>query len=212
VGRPAGHCWFERGDNEEIALMLACPGWFEEFHSRPAAGDVAKTLDILLEILGRWSPGGFPAREALTITNATSFALWEPRDKRSLPTNKAIKDPRNLEGLKAEIGHIRQWLICFGPQAILAGRCLRDEQPRRLHTDCQVIEVRQHLAYRGLDGIKADLAGQSIQPKDPLGTRKRLAVIAVQILRDMGRGCPFPLRPDDIGPWSVPDGPQRGRL
>jgi hypothetical protein len=189
--------------------MLACPGWFEEFHRRPAAGDVAKTLGTLLEILRCWSPG-FPVREALTITNATSFALWKPRDRRSLPTDRQIKDARNLDGLRAEIGHIQKWLICFGPKAILAGRCLRDGQPRRLHADCQVIEVQQHLAYRGIDGIEKDLAGQSIPPEDQQRTRKRLAVIAAQILRDMG--CGDLVRPADIGPWPVKASLRCGRF
>ncbi len=39
--------------------------------------------------------------------------------------------------------------------------------------------------YRGLHGIKTDLAGQPILKGDPQGTRKRLAVIAAQILRVM---------------------------
>jgi hypothetical protein len=208
VGTHDGRCWIEQGTNQQIALMLACPGWFEEFHGRPAAGDVAQTLDILLRILRHWSPR-FPVRDDLTITNATSFALWESRDGRSLPTHREIKDVRNLDGLQAEIGHIQRWLICFGDKAILAGTCLRDGQPRRLHRNCEVIEVQQHLTYRGLARITRDLLGQPIRKRDPQGTRKRLAVIADQILRAMGRGSL--VRPHNIGSWPVP-GPQRGRF
>jgi hypothetical protein len=209
MGRPDGRCWLEPGDNQEIALMLACPGWFEKFHSRPAAGDVAKTLDILLEILRHWYPG-FPVRDALTITNATSFALWDADDERSLPTGEEIEDERNLNGLQAEIGHIRRWLICFGPEAAQAGTCLKERQPRRLHPDCEVIAVGQHLAYRGINGIENDLVGQRIQKGDPQGTRKRLAVIAAQILGAMGHEVM--VRPDDIGPWPADAVPQRGRF
>lgn len=189
--------------------MLACPGWFEEFHRRPAAGDVAQTLDTLLEILRHWLPG-FPVRQELTITNATSSALWEERDRRTSPTQKMIKDPANLKRLKDEIGHIEQWLICFGPKAIYAAKRL--QQQGMLHHKCTVIEIQQHLAYLGIRTIKKDLDGQDIRTvkEDPKSTRKRLAVIANDILKKMGCGC-F-VNKDDIGPWPEDIVPQCERL
>jgi hypothetical protein len=202
MGTPGDKPHLEKGTNTDIAFVFACPGWCEEFHSRPAAGDTGRNLEILLGILQKWEVPGIPTRRQLTITNAWDGVLYEEKDNgQTLPDDDWITEPGNLKRLKDEIGHIRRWIVCAGTSAHSAGDALMTVGLPS--SGCKIVKIL-HLGPQGLNnphtGISTDIFGRPITPekvkKSYIRNRLRLEVVAARMLRKMGLNQYIPRDPE----------------
>nr|WP_128797600.1 hypothetical protein [Corallococcus coralloides] len=191
MGIPNNTPHFEQGSNNDLAIVFSCPGWFEQFHVRPAAGETGRNLEILLEILQSWQVPDVPSRAELTISNAWDQVIYEEADSgRTLPEDNWVVRPENLERLWREVGTTRKWLICSGASAQTAGNALLST-PGTPTMSCKIIEI-PHLSNQGLNTRSAllnkDLFGNSVaaNKQSHVRKRRRLEVVAVRMLRQMG--------------------------
>jgi len=191
MGTPCGLSYYECGSNTFIAFMFACPGWHEEFHRRPAAGDTGRNLHLLLDTLRSWQVPGIPTREELTICNSWTQVIYEEQNNgRTLPNLKWIRRPANLERLKNELAGLEGWLICSGPHAQDAGARL--VEGRYLADTCSLLYI-PHLSSRGINnrnsGLSTDISGEPITKervkKAYMRNRLRIEALAAAMLRAM---------------------------
>lgn len=188
MGIPDGRPWIELGTSQSMALIFACPGREElEANPRhPAAGQTGGNLEVLLQILtDEWGVSQFRRRTELTITNSWPGVLY---GKPTVPPIRWVKEEWNLLRLKGEIGHIQDWIICFGAAARKAALELRAR--RWLQPSCQIV-CGHHPAFGGINRrIKMDLDDRPIptqeaNPEEINQTYLRLEVVAACLLRQM---------------------------
>ena len=187
MGNPDGRPWIELGISQSMALMFACPGREELEARRPAAGQTGENLEELLRILtDEWGVSQFHRRADLTITNSWPGVLY---GKPTVPPIRWVKEEWNLSRLKCEIGHIQNWIICFGASARKVALELRAR--RWLLPSCQIV-CGHHPAFGGINRqIKLDLDDrliptQEANPEVLNQTHLRLEVVAACLLRQMG--------------------------
>jgi hypothetical protein len=159
LGTPNGNPHFERGNNRYLAFVFACPGWFEQFHERPAAGDTGQNLHRLLQILRDWRVPGIPTREHLTITNAYAGVMYSEQDGDTQPSKRQIEQTENLARLNEELAHITGWVVFCGEKAHLAASLL--EREPQATSGYNTAKIR-HLSMKSLNQVDEDLFGLPI--------------------------------------------------
>jgi hypothetical protein len=162
------------GIKKQVAFVFSCPGRHEEHLKRPAAKMTGKNLEILIDILNENKV--FPGKityEDITITNAWDRIEYEEKTGRSEADKKEILGEDNVNRLACELSEIEDYTICCGDRAFMAVKDLK--------LTCRVIKIR-HLGMRGLCNIKFDITGNKILSGEKDNTRKRLEVVAKDIM------------------------------
>lgn len=171
---------YDPGTNKDMAYVFSCPGRYEERCKKPAAGRTGINLNELIMILHERGFLFFPTRGEATITNASTKILYKGKDGFTEATDEEILDPDNLCRLAVEVGHIKKHIICFGNKAHLA----ISELKRNGKYKFGIIKAR-HLSMSSLNRIKKDINGVILEKGKSGNTRKRLEVIADEIIRQL---------------------------
>lgn len=186
MGTPDNTPHFERGTNTRIAFVFACPGWLEQFHRRPAAGDTGQNLHRFLAILKEWAVPGTPTREELTITNAHDGVMYSEQDGDTLPSRKQITEPANLDRLRRELAHITGWVVFCGEEAHLAASLLEGDS--ETPPGYSIAKIR-HLGMQSVNQEETDIFSLPINDKTIKRpwhrARARLEVVAKNLLAQM---------------------------
>lgn len=176
---------YQWGPDPDVAYVFSAPGSEEEYAGRPAAGKTGMHLAILIAILRDWGLTVLPYREQAIVTNAWPDVHYESKTGRTEATDSELKDPKNLERLASEIGHIRKWILCFGAKAYLAVFELKKRG--MLRESCQVVKAK-HLSPRVIHSIGEDIRGNPIEGGGFHNLCRRLEVLAEEILSQMAPG------------------------
>lgn len=173
-------CHYKIGKEDKIAFVFSCPGRNEEIAQEPASGITGKNLEILLKILNTKLGDRLSfTRENITITNATENIEYKKKTGRTEATPNEVLDANNLKRLYDEIKHINDLIICSGKNADLA-----ISQVLKMHPDVIANKVCiSHLGMKSINGaIKKDINGTELKNGDAENTKKRLEVIASEII------------------------------
>ncbi|MCP3166666.1 hypothetical protein [Myxococcus qinghaiensis] len=199
MGRPQNTPHFEKGTNTHIAFVFACPGWLEQFHKRPAAGDTGQNLHRFLEILREWGVPDIPAREQLTITNAHDGVMYSEQDGDTLPSRQQIRQTANLDRLRKELRRIAGWVVFCGEEAHFAASLLEGHAPA---APSHGIARIRHLGMQSINQEKTDIFSLPIDEetiKRPWHrARARLEVVAKDLLTQMNLSQYVP-RAENLG-------------
>lgn len=153
---------FEQGKNNEIAIVLSCPGQDEE-HAEPqgpAKGHTGTNLNTVLSILrDTFNKSGFSRAEVM-VTNSWDQVEYPEKTKRSEATLQEVLDISNLDRLASEIGNISQYVIACGVNAKVAVTMLG--YAGKLDNRVKIIFIK-HLSSQALNlSIKTDVMGDEI--------------------------------------------------
>ncbi|MDD5125819.1 hypothetical protein [Methylovulum sp.] len=176
------------GKQKRVAVVLSCPGRYEEKARRPAAKTTGKNLDMLLIMLGSLLKRKDLIRKNITITNAWPKVEYKAKTGRSEASDQEIKGSHNIKRVQRELNDISDFVIFCGEKAKTVSQFLRlNKSPKFIYVE--------HLAIRGLSSIKIDAYGNPIVAASGTGkikkaiqaenTKKRLNVVAINLLNQL---------------------------
>jgi len=153
---------FEQGENDEIVIVLSCPGQIEELAipQGPAKGQTGTNLNAVLSILrDTFNQSGFSRAEVM-VTNSWDQVEYHEKTKRSEATLQEVLDISNLDRLASEIGNISKYVIACGVNAKVAVMML--DYAGKLGGCVKIIFIK-HLSSQALNlSIKTDVMGNEI--------------------------------------------------
>ena len=153
---------FEQGENNDIAVVLSCPGQDEELAvpQGPAKGQTGTNLNTVLGLLkDTFNQCGFSRAEVM-VTNSWDRVEYPEKTKRSEATLQEVLSINNLDRLASEIGNISKYVIACGVNAKVAVTML--EYAGKLENRVKIIYIK-HLSSQALNlSIKNDVLGNEI--------------------------------------------------
>jgi hypothetical protein len=169
-------------EDNNIVLLFSCPGQMEEDLKKPVACQTGINLNMLLKILHEEKNDVFKYtnRYDYRITNTWNKVEYQAKTGRTEAPLKKIKESRNLERLEQELEY-KKTLILFGKNA----KSIKN----LLNFNGIIIESR-HLSFQSINQIDKDSNGNILQKKQKDNTKKRLIVIAKQILKQYEEQSP----------------------
>ena len=176
---------FEEGTEEEITLVLSCPGACEELKGKPAAGKSGENLEGILEEVNKLTGTGDWTREKVTITNAWDKIEHECKTGRTEAKISEIKSSENLKRLFCEVKQTRRYIVCFGDKAQKAiQNMMKPYSQNKIETQPKIINVR-HPSLQSLNQISEDIHGKAIVKKQKDATQKRIEVVAHDLFNQL---------------------------
>lgn len=148
-------CYFERGNKSEVAIVLSCPGRWEERNNRPASGTTGKNLELLLSKLGALIGIADLPRSDVTVTNAFTGIEYSASTGRTEASFEEVLQSENINRLNSELADISQLVIFCGTRANAIAQCVS----LRVGTKSARIP---HLGMQGINQITHDINGAPI--------------------------------------------------
>lgn len=140
---------FEKGKNNDVTLILSCPGQKEQVENRPAAGTTGKNLEVILGVLNGQKGISWNRRD-ITITNSWDKVEYNALTKRTQATKSEVLTQENLERLYREIMDTQKYIVVFGNRASIAINAL---QKMNFPLIAEIIEA-PHLSLQCLNRPK----------------------------------------------------------
>lgn len=150
-------CHFERGQRNEVAIVLSCPGSREAKNNRPASGVTGNNLKLFLAKLGPLIGFDNLVRSDVTVTNAFTGVEYKGKGGtgRSEARFEEILQEVNISRLNAELAEISDLVIFCGARATAVSKLV----VLRPGTKAACIP---HLGMQGINQIAGDVGGAPI--------------------------------------------------